>query len=162
MQSLSARAKTTAEIAVELKDVPVSSLYRHLKLLLDGLMITVVETRMVQGIEEKRYELAQEPRVQHEDLIGAAPEAHLNYFATYLLTLLHGFGRYLEEAADIDYAVDRTGYTEVDLEITVSEFDELSKKLNEAIMPLLKNKPASDRQRRKLAIITFPLKNIGE
>ena len=162
LQLLSTAPKTTAEIAVDMKDVPISSLYRHLRLLLEGRMINVHETRIVQGIQEKKYELAQTPRVRQEDLVGLTAEEHIHYFATYLVTLLQGFGRYLEAASVIDFAADRTGYTEVDIQASSEEFDALSLKLNTTIVPLLDNSPAPDRRLRKLAIITFPLNLKGE
>lgn len=162
LQALGTGPKTTAQIAAELKDVPISSLYRHLRLLLEGEMIGIHETRIVRGIQEKRYELAQAPRVRQEDLDGLSAEEHMRFFATYLVTLLQGFGQYLETAKKVDYGADRTGYTEVEIQASDEEFDAVSKKLNEAIIPLLQNKPALNRRLRKLAIITFPLRSKGE
>ena len=162
LQSLTTGPKTTAQISEELKDVPLSSLYRHLRLLFEGEMIDIHETRMVQGIQEKRYELAEAPRVQQEDLDGISAEEHMRYFAAYLVTLLQRFGQYLEGATQIDYAADRTGYTEVELQTSNEEIDAVFKELNAAIMPVLQNKPALSRKLRKLAIITFPLKPEGE
>ena len=162
MQSLSTSPKTTAEIAEDLPDVPVSSLYRHLKLLLKGRMINVSETRIVQGIQEKKYELVQTPRVRQQDLEGMNSEEHLHLFATYLVSLLQGFGQYVDASVDINYEVDKTGYTEVDIQASSEEFDALSKKLNAAVIPVLQNKPGPTRRLRKLAIITFPLDLKGE
>ena len=162
LQSLTTGPKNTAEIGEVLKDIPLSSLYRHLKLLLEGEMIDVHDTRIVQGIQEKRYELAQTPRIRQEDLVDISLEEHINYFTVYLVTLLQEFGQYIEASSDVDYAADRTGYTEADILASSVEFDSLSKKLNAAIAPLLQNKTAPNRRWRKLAIITFPLSEKGE
>jgi DNA-binding transcriptional ArsR family regulator len=162
LQALTSGPKTTAQIAEELKDVPLSSLYRHLRLLLEGAMIDLHETRIVHGIQEKRYQLAQAPRVRQEDLDGLSAEKHLQYFTTYIVTLLQGFGQYLEAALKVDYAADRTGYTEVEIQTTNEEIDAVFKKLNAAIVPMLQNKPAPKRKLRKLAIITFPIETEGE
>ena len=162
LQALTTGPKTTARISEELKDVPLSSLYRHLRLLLEGEMIEIQETRIVQGIQEKIYDLAEAPRVRQEDLDGKSAEEHMQYFATYLVTLLQRFGQYLEGAKQIDYAADRTGYTEVEILTSNEEIDAVFKKFNAAIEPALQNKPAPSRKLRKLAIITFPLKSEGE
>ena len=53
MQAMGAEKLTTQEIAERLPDVPKSSLYRHLKLLLEGEMIGLAETRLVHGIQER-------------------------------------------------------------------------------------------------------------
>ena len=54
MQALTNQTLTTQEITDELGDVPKSSVYRHLKMLLDGGLIAVAETNLVKGIGEKR------------------------------------------------------------------------------------------------------------
>jgi hypothetical protein len=125
-------------------------------------MIAVQETRIVQGIQEKKYELAQAPRVRQEDLDGLSAEEHMRYFASYLVTLLQAFGQYLDNGVRVDYAADRVGYTEVEIQMSDEEFDAVSKKLNELIVPLLQKKPAPNRRLRKLAIITFPLSEKGQ
>lgn len=147
---------TTQMISEELPEVPVSSLYRHLRLLLEGALIVVSKTRLVHGIEEKVYQLAQAPRLLPEDLAELSVEEHLRYFTVYVVTLLEGFERYLESSTNIDYLADRTGYTEVDLWATTEELDGISESINQTILPLLGNKPSKDSRLHKLAIITYP------
>src|SRR2546430_2345141 len=48
---------TSRQIAEYLPDVPQATLYRQIKLLLDGGLLEVVEERLVHGIVEKVYTL---------------------------------------------------------------------------------------------------------
>jgi DNA-binding transcriptional ArsR family regulator len=156
LQVLSRDPATTHKISENLPDVPLSSLYRHLRLLLEGNMIAVSETRLIHGIEEKVYQLENIPRLTQEDLVDLSGEEHLQYFTIYLVTLLEGFGRYLESSPKVDYLLDRTGYTEIDLWATGEELDQLSQSINQSIKTIMENKPSKERRLQKFAIITYP------
>ena len=147
--------QTTQDLAEQLPDVPKSSLYRHLKLLLDGELIGIAETRLVQGIQEKVYELVQMPQISRAEMAGYSAEEHLRFFTTFMTILLQGFADYL--AADPDFKTDNFGYTEVEVWATPEEFDTFTQKLNAAIMPLLRQEERDGRQKYKLATVVFPL-----
>jgi DNA-binding transcriptional ArsR family regulator len=156
LQCLEGRPRTTQEIADQLVDVPKSSLYRHLKLLLDAGFVDVAETHLVQGIQEKVYQLKRPARLGPEDIVGISAEDHLRYFTTYLMVLLRGFSRYLTDSVDIDFERDRAGYSEVSFRATPEELDGFVKTLNGALAPLMQNQTVSGRRRHKIAIITYP------
>jgi DNA-binding transcriptional ArsR family regulator len=146
--------QTTQELAEQLPDVPTSSLYRHLRLLLEGELIGVAETRLVQGIQEKVYELIQMPRLSREELAAVSPEEHLRYFTTFMAILLQGFDDYL--SADPDFQKDMIGYNELAVWATPEEFATFSSKLNAAVLPLLGQKKGEGRQQYQLATIVYP------
>ncbi len=152
---------TTQQIAERLPDVPKSSIYRHLKLLLDGEMVVVAEMRLVNGIQEKVYRVAQRPYLSAEDVQNLSADEHVDLFATYVMTLLQGFSLYAHNAeaktGKVDMVADRVGYTEVAFYATLAEFDQLQQSLNEAIVPLLKNESGNGRVRRKLSFLTHPV-----
>lgn len=154
--ALQAGPQTTQELADQLADVPKSSLYRHLKLLLESAFITVAETRLVQGIQEKVYQLNRPARLSAKDVAHLSADDHLRYFTTYLMVLLRGFDAYLSTSPEPDFVEDRTGYSEVSFWADKTEVDAFSTAINEAIVPLLQNKRGGERRRRKLAIITYP------
>ena len=156
LQVLSRGPATTHKISENLPEVPVSSLYRHLRLLLEGNLIAVSETRLIHGIEEKEYQIANVPRVTQEDLVDLSGEEHLQYFTIYLVTLLEGFKRYLESSLEVDYLRDRTGYTEIDFWATGEELDQLSQSINQSVKTLVEQKPSKKRRLQKFAIITYP------
>ncbi|MCP4416881.1 MAG: helix-turn-helix domain-containing protein [Chloroflexi bacterium] len=152
---------TTQEIADQLADIPKSSIYRHLKLLLKNDLIIVSETRLVNGIQEKTYRLDQPARLGPEEVKDISADDHIRYFTTYALTLVQDFSDYITAAFTqdntLDMLADRTGYTEVSFYATTAELDTFQTDINAALLKLIENKPKNGRRRRKLAIVTQPL-----
>lgn len=165
LQTLMADELTTQEITNRLGDVPQSSIYRHLKLLLADGMVTVAAARLVNGIQEKTYRLGQQPFLNPAEMAGVTAEQHSRYFATYVLTLLQEFQTYLarKEASGqpLDLAADRVGYTDVAFYATAEELDQVGQALNQAIAPLLQNQAGSGRHKHKIALITHPVDPLG-
>ncbi len=163
LQTLAGEALTTQEIAARLTDIPASSLYRHLKMLLDGDIITVAETQLVHGIQEKRYQLVATPHLNQEDVANMTVEDHLRYFTNYILATLRDFAEYLQQAADpeghVNMLADRTGYTESILFANADELNAFQLKLQEAFMLLAENGPGPGRRKHKFSLITHPMRN---
>ena len=159
LQTIAADSLTTQEIDDRLPDVPKSSLYRHLRMLLKGEMVEVAETRLVNGIQEKVYRLAQRPYLSAEDVTGMTAEEHLRTFTNYVMTLLHGFTEYLDEAGEMpDLLADRVGYTEVNFWANDAEMDQFQAALNEAILPFVQQEQGGNgRRRRKVALVIHPI-----
>ena len=157
MRAIGRDELTTQEIAERLPATPKSSIYRHLKLLLEHNLIAIAETRLVNGIQEKAYRLAQPPRLGAEDMKGLSVEEHIHYFTTYVLTLVQDYSDYVTQNAPIDMLVDRTGYTEVAFYATTAELDTFQAEINAALLKLMGNGPGNGRSHRKLAIVSQPL-----
>ena len=160
MQTLLVEEQSTKEIAQQLRDVPASSLYRHLKILLDAGYITVSGTRIVQGIQEKIYRLERSPRLGAVDLTGLTPEDHLRYFTIYLMTLLQGFADYLEAFPELNFAEDNCGYTEAVVWASPEEFRGYIETINLSLVPLLQNQAGGDKIKQKIAILTHPIRKV--
>ena len=152
---------TTQEIADGLGDVPKSSVYRHLKLLLQGDLVEIVDTRLVNGIQEKRFRIAQTPILGPGDIALWTADDHISYFTTYTLTLMHDYAQYVarSEAVQgaIDMVADRAGYREVALYATPLELDVALKEMGAAIMPLMKHGRGNGRRKYKLATVLHPV-----
>ena len=162
LRAIGQEALTTQEIADRLPDTPKSSIYRHLKLLLDHNLIVVAETRLVNGIQEKTYRLDQPARLGTEDVADLSVDDHVRFFTTYAVTLVQDYADYVTQNAPIDMLVDRTGYTEAIFYATTAELDAFSAAFNEALLKLMGNEPGNGRSRRKLAIVSQPLPEGGE
>lgn len=151
---------TTAEIGQILEDVPNSSIYRHLKLLLDGGMIEVTETRLIKGIQEKTYRLMRPAVLDQGDIAAWNADDHLHYFTTYVLTLISDFERYTrhteEKEGYIDMLSDRVGYREVEIWASKQELDRAIGEMSKAVQPLLDSKAGGNRRRYKLSTILHP------
>jgi DNA-binding transcriptional ArsR family regulator len=156
LQSLEAGPRTTQQIADKLSDVPKSSLYRHLKLLLKSEFVSVSKIRVVQGIQEKVYQLNRPARLGPEAVADISADDHLRYFTTYLMVLLRGFSNYLSSSLEPDFVEDRAGYSEVSFWASDVEFDTLVQNMNQALLPLLEQPAGEGRRRRRMAIITYP------
>lgn len=160
LAALADETLTTQQIGDVLRDVPQSTLYRHLRLLLKGGMLALAETRLVHGIQEKTYQLAQSPHLGPDDMSGLDADDHLQMFTTYVMTLLAGFHDYLQRAEannGIDLVVDRVGYTEAVFYASDAEMDELGLAVNQALLKLAGNEAGNGRRRRKFAIISHPI-----
>lgn len=157
MQLLTLRQMTTQEIGAALPDIPTSSLYRHLKQLLENDLITVAESHPVRGIEEKVYSLAASPHLSDPALFAAlSPEEHLHYFTLYAAALIQGFASYVRHTPEIDLMADRVGYTEALIWATTEELDAFGAALNAALLPLMEQGPGAGRRLRKVGVIMHP------
>ena len=155
--TLGRSALTTQEIADRLPAVPKSSIYRHLKVLLDGGIIEVAATHPVKGIEEKVYAMPAPAHVGPDDLASVSADEHLRYFTTYVTALLQQFAAYLASAGVPDLVADRVGYSETHVYATDEEMDTFVRQLGEIAVPLAHNPPGAGRRPRKLAVIMHPL-----
>ncbi|MCB8980576.1 MAG: helix-turn-helix domain-containing protein [Ardenticatenaceae bacterium] len=157
LRAIGTEALTTQEIADRIPDTPKSSIYRHLKLLLEHNLLYVADARLVNGIQEKTYRLDQPARLTADEMKDLSVDDHIRFFTTYALTLVQDFSEYVSKSAPIDMLADRVGYNEVTFYATKSELDEFQAALNTAVMKLLGNVPGNGRSRRKLAIVSQPL-----
>jgi DNA-binding transcriptional ArsR family regulator len=160
IQALGQERLTTRELAERLPEVPVSSLYRHLQLLRRGDVLDVVETRLVNGIEEKVYAVTGRTHLTQEEMAELSAEEHVKYFATYLLTVLQNFAAYVAGAEErdgtVNLAADHAGYTEVTFYADEAELHAFQTAMNKAVLPLIKNEAGPERRRYRLAIIAHP------
>ncbi|GAB4572966.1 MAG: hypothetical protein Kow0077_13870 [Anaerolineae bacterium] len=157
LQLLSVRQLTTQEISAALPDVPVSSLYRHLKRLRASGLIAVAETKSVRGIQEKVYRLAGSPHVGPEAAAEMTPADHLRTFIMYTAALIQGFAGYVHNTPDVDPVRDQVGYTEALFYATPEQLADLIQALNARLKPLLEQGPGEGRRLRKLGVITHPV-----
>jgi len=168
LETLVGESLTTQEIADQLPDVPKSSIYRHVRALLDAELIAVEGTRPVRGVVERTYRLDHLPHLGPEEIGGLTAEACVHYFRVYAMTLIQGFAAYVNAAgggppggrppdgAPPDMLADRAGYTETFVWATTEELDRFGAALNESLHPLLENRPAEGRRRHKIVFITHP------
>lgn len=159
LETLIGESLTTSDIAGRLPDVPKSSIYRHLKLLLETGVIAIDETHPVRGVLERTYRLNQPLRLSVEDMAGKTPEEHIQHFRTYVMTLVNGFSSFVRAAAvddQIDMVPQRAGYSEVFVFGTTAELDQVFAALNKALVQLADNPPGEGRHKHKFVVITHP------
>ncbi|MBN2471734.1 MAG: helix-turn-helix domain-containing protein [Anaerolineae bacterium] len=159
LQMLTLRPLTTQAIGEALPDVPTSSLYRHIKQLLDGGLITVLETNQVRGIEERVYTLAQSPSMAGpEDFLSLPPDEHVRYFTLFATALIQGFTNYVfARDGEHDLMADRVGYTDMLFYASTEQMDALGNAINSQLRPLVEQGPGEGRTLRKISVITHPV-----
>ena len=146
---------TAGQIADVLSDVAQATLYRHIKLLADAGLLTVVEERPTRGTVEKVFALNQgTASLGPEEAAQLSKEDHLRYFTTFVTTLIGDLERYLQqENAEITKEVS---YHKIPLYASDEELISVSNTINQALLPLLNNPPGSGRHRRIIASILLP------
>lgn len=154
--SLVGQAKTAQTLRDTLTDIPQATLYRHLKLLADGGIITVLETRKVGKTVEKVYTVSTDvANLTAKDLAKATRDDHLRYFMTCMAALLDQFERYLQRD-EIDLQADMVGYRTTPLYLSDAELQTLLEQINQLLIPVLQNQPTPERRRRLLSTLLIP------
>lgn len=148
---------TTRQIARDLPGVPVSSIYRHLKILLDAGMVQVIETRRVKGIDEKVYTVGELPNIKEEDVANVSQRDWQRYFASYLSYLMKGFSDYLADKDSENIRIENAGFTDDMFYATTEELEDFARMLNAELNKLKQNEKNPQRQRQLFSVITFPL-----
>src|SRR5262245_49889195 len=92
---------TAQALSSRLPDVPSATLYRHLGVLAEAGVLTVVGERRVRGAVERSYELASDRAfVAPNDVAGASVDDRLRAFTTFLATLLSDYAAHLARGAE--------------------------------------------------------------
>ena len=150
------RALTTAELAAELPDVPIGSLYRHVGMLVRARVLKVVATERVRGALEKTYRLrVTAAQLDPNDLARMDREDHFQAFLSFVAGLLGDFSRYLERG-EIDLRRDGVGYRMAALWLSDDELREFLARLVSLVGSVAANGPAPGRQRRLVAGVVLP------
>jgi hypothetical protein len=152
------RTLTTTELRGELEDVPVATLYRHVGLLADAGVLSVVGERKVRGAAERSYRLVLEgASLDPEDAAAMTAEDHRRAFTTFVATLLGDFDRYLARAGDPpDLLRDGVGYRQAAVWVTDQEFDAMVGDLAAVLTARMAHRPDGARRRRMISTIHLP------
>jgi DNA-binding transcriptional ArsR family regulator len=149
------RRITTAQIHRLLPDVPLPTLYRHLRRLTEGGIVHIVETRQVGSNHESVYALVEAAaNLTDEEIAQAAPEDHLRYFTVFVTGLLSVYDRYLQSAPDV--VADKVMYYAESVCLTDSRYAELRAQMRGLIENALHQAPEPGARRRTLAALAFP------
>lgn len=156
MQLLSRQPLTTSELDQLMPDVAKSSLYRHIRKLLDGGFIAIAETHPVKGTPENTYRLIQAPHISVEDAQQMSKEDHLHLFSSYVAGLVQEFKSYLDSQETLDLVSDRVGYSEILFFANTDELDALIIPFRDQLSQLSQQTSQPGRRLRKLVLINHP------
>jgi DNA-binding transcriptional ArsR family regulator len=154
---LGGRELTTAQLSADLADVPAAKLYRHISLLLDAEVLTVVRERQVRGAVERTFALRIErTRIGPDELAKLSSADHLQAFATFVAGLLGSYERYLQSGTP-DLVRDGVSYSMNALWLSEVEYAEFVAEIVRVVAPRAEFGPASGRRRRLVASAFMPI-----
>lgn len=156
LQLLSREPLTINALDKLMPDVAKSSLYRHIRKLLNAGFIEIAETHPVKGTPENSYRLLQAPHITVEDVQKMSKEDHLHLFSSYVAGLVQGFKAYLDSQDTLDLVSDRVGYSEIIFYANTDEFDALFVPLRDQLSKISQQMPQPGRRLRKLVLINHP------
>jgi hypothetical protein len=156
LTALMGRDLTTQQIGALLPDVPLSSIYRHVRLLVEGGILAPVEEVRVNGALTKVYAVQKgQARVSSAERRGASRAEHWSHFTTFLNTLSELYRVYLEQEG-ADPSVDPVHGLMGALHLNPDEYREFTQALGEFLAPWSAKRPEGNRRRIVFAHLSIP------
>lgn len=158
IQALVRRERNTQHIAEALPDIPISSLYRHIRLLLEAGYIEVSSTRSVNGIEEKTYRTSESkpPLLSDEDFAGLKRDELQQAFSMLVGMILTSFQEYLDATPAPDWKRDRLGMAEFTFFASPDEFEALWSTVWQTLRAAENQEETPKRTKYKIALASYP------
>ncbi|MFI9406925.1 helix-turn-helix domain-containing protein [Nocardia sp. NPDC052316] len=153
MQALIGRTLTTAELAEHLPDVAATTLYRHVGVLADAGVLTVVAERRIRGTVERTYAIG--PGASDEGREGVDPDQLRTMFTVFVAGLAGDLDRYLSRD---EIAPERDGiaFRQSALWLSDEELTEFMGALGQLLGRFAANEPADGRTRRIVSTVLMP------
>ena len=131
--ALANRVLTTQQLAELMPDVAQTSLYRHINLLLEGGILTVVSEVKVRGTVERALTLVKGAgRIDLETAMQISPEQREQMFTTFLAMLMADYHRAQSHPlANVPSAI----YTQQRLYLSLSELRHLNDQMDALLAP---------------------------
>jgi len=156
------RQLTTAEIAEELPDVPIASLYRHIGSLFDAGVLEVVSERKVRAMTERTYGLvvanAQIDRESSAEMTREEKERAFGVFAAGLIAVFNAHLDRVEQETDGPPdawdADDAVSFTTAPVYVDEHNLEDLRAAIRAAVEPFME--PADGTHRLLLSTVVLP------
>lgn len=138
---------TVKELKKALPDIPSASLYRHIKILSDSSILTVVGENRIRGTVESVYKLNKDA-LAIEDETGNAVQMSL-------LSICASFARYFS-GGKADPKKDMLLLTNCTLMLTDEQFSGFLSEINEVALKYMKAEASADSKMRQITLISAP------
>ncbi|WP_433278887.1 helix-turn-helix domain-containing protein [Pseudonocardia xinjiangensis] len=152
-QALINRSLTTAELAELLPDVPTTTLYRHVAVLVKAGVLVVAETRQVRGTVERTYELNTAAGDPGDDTVD--PDRLRTMFTVFVAGLAGDLDRYLERD-HIDPARDGVAFRQAAIWLSDEEFEQFMVQFQKLLASVVDHRSGPGRTRRILSTVLIP------
>ncbi|WP_036508211.1 MULTISPECIES: helix-turn-helix domain-containing protein [Nocardia] len=157
VHALSGNAPRNAgELCDRLPDVPRTTIYRHLGLLVDGGILEVADERRVRGAVERSYRLrADRPAIDEKAAAAMTLDDHRRGFATAMAVLIAEFDAYLDEPG-ADPVADSVGYRQGTLWLSPDELNTMLDGFRRVLASVTGNGPGPNRRPYLISPVMFP------
>jgi DNA-binding transcriptional ArsR family regulator len=158
--AISADRVTAKDLAKALPDIPQTTLYRHINVLVDGGLLQIVDEIPQRGTVERVLSFKNPPSLEQEDLKGLTKEEYLDVFTVIVSTMLTEAISYINcvpEGEEIDLITAGFDFNKIQLNLSDEEFNSLQRSLFDLMMAAAKNKPSNDRKRRTFSYLFIPM-----
>ena len=138
---------TVKELRKALPDIPSASLYRHIKILADSSILTVVGENRIRGTVESVYQFNKDATAT-EDENGNAVQMSL-------LSICAAFAKYFS-GGNADPERDMLLFTNCTLLLTDGEFSDFLSEINEVTVKYMKQASSESSKPRRITLISAP------
>ncbi len=147
---------TTQQITERLGDVPQSTVYRHLRLLLKGNIISVVDSHDINGITEKVYGADAKYHLTAEEFADLSKDEQIANMELFSLTMMQTFAKALEDTPDDTFDAMPLSYREYSFYATEEDFLEIRRTMFKMLRDAEKRHHSREdnRQKYKVNIVT--------
>lgn len=150
------RTLTTSDLCARLHDVPKTTVYRHVGLLVEGGVLEVADEQRVHGAVERHYRLRRDRAVIDADAAASMSlDDHRHGFAAAMAALLAEFNAYLDRDG-ANPTADSVGYRQGTVWLSPDELAEMIDGLRGVLASTWANKPAPGRSPHLISAIFFP------
>ncbi|NQU37927.1 MAG: helix-turn-helix domain-containing protein [Actinobacteria bacterium] len=154
------RDLTTGDIAAEMPDVPIATLYRHIAALSEGKVIDVVKERRVRGAVERTFRLRPDYQLRPEfTLADRKNAAKMNTkdqrasFGVFAASMIAAYDGYLARD-DRDIVTDPVGYRTVAVYADDADVKRVTELFDRAMEPLAEE--AEGKRRILISTVVIP------
>jgi hypothetical protein len=150
------RHRTVRELGAALPDVPQTTLYRQVGVLVDGGVLEVVDQRPTDGPDERVYGIVDGAgRVPPAEVDRLPPADHMRYFSAYVASLVDALSRYVH-SQDARPSADGLAYHRVTVHLSDAERAEFAERIGRLVAEALAVPPDPSRRRYHLASVVVP------
>lgn len=141
---------TASELVTIMNDIPRTTLYRHINILQESNILTIISENRIRGTVEKVYSL-NFSTITSKNTIENAP----NNAYGFLMKIYADFEQYFKKA-DADLGKDKLFLNKTVLLMSDEEYDDFLKELGNLMVKHINNKPSADRKPRNFSVISSP------
>jgi len=157
LTELGGKQLTSKQLARALPDIPQATLYRHIKTLFQGSILEVVKEEWVNGTTERTYGIVKgASNLSKMEVKDFSKEDHLQYFSTFVGSLLDSFSRYIQQSEPDKVGEEGLSYNRIVIYASEEEQETLRTGLQKLLMEAVQRQPSPERKRFTLASVVIP------